>query len=115
MVTLFISQTPSQRGRHPKDVVIDVIGDTLIFVDPDYHGRHDRWRREEIAQIRIGGPMWWIARGGRLSVRLTDGSRVTLLQGYPLCVLRPVAEELRRALGMLTTVAASASPPRERG
>jgi hypothetical protein len=86
----------------------------MILVDADYHGRHDRWRREEIAQIRIGGPMWWIARGGWLRVRLTDGSSVTLLHGYPLCVLRPVAEELRRALGMLTA-AASASPRRAGG
>jgi hypothetical protein len=114
MIALFMSQTPSQRGRHPKDVVLDVVGDTLILVDPDDHGRHDRWRRDEIAQIRIGGPIWWIARGGRLSVKLTEGSLITLLHGYPLCVLRPVAEELRRALGMVTA-ASAASPPRERG
>jgi hypothetical protein len=114
MIALFMSQTPSQRGRHPKDVVLDVVGDTLILVDPDDHGRHDRWRRDEIAQIRIGGPIWWIARGGRLSVKLTEGSLITLLHGYPLCVLRPVAEEVRRALGMVTA-AAHASPPRADG
>ena len=114
MGVLFAYETPSQRGRHPKDVILDVIGDTLILADPDYHGLHDRWRRDEIAAIRIGGAMWWIARGGGLSVRLRDGTSVGLLHGYPLCVLRPVAEELRRALGMVTA-ASAASPPRAGG
>ena len=114
MLALFMHETPSQRGLHPKDVVLDVVGDTLILADVDFHGRRDRWRRDQIAAIRIGGPMWWIARGGRLTVTLTDGSRVTLLYAQPLCVLKPVAQELRRALGTVTA-ASAASPPRAGG
>jgi hypothetical protein len=115
MLALFMHETPSQRGRHPTDVVLDVIGKTLVLRDADYHGSRDRWQRDEIAAIRVGGAMWWIARGGDLSVRLTDGTSVTLLHGQPLCVLKPVAQELRRALGMAVTATSPASPPRGRG
>ena len=111
MFALFAHQPPSQRGLHPADVVIDVVGDALILYDADYHGRHHRWPRDQIAAVLIGGPMWWLARGGRLTLRLRDGTSVTLLHAQPLCVLRPIARELRRALRLSNRAWTPPPPP----
>jgi len=90
--------TPSRSGRHPKKFTIDVIGDELMLSDLDYHGRVRRWNRSQIRAIEIGGWFRWITRGGLLRVRFTDDRAVTLLYGYPLSILDPIARELRESL-----------------
>jgi hypothetical protein len=77
---------------------IDVIGQTLVLSDPDFHGRSRQWTREQIGSIEIFGPLLALTRTASLCVRLTDGRTITLLYGYPLRLLRPIATELRRSL-----------------
>jgi hypothetical protein len=77
---------------------IDVIGQTLVLSDPDFHGRSRQWTREQIAAIEIPAGLSALTRTASLRVRLTDGRAITLLYGYPLRLLRPIAAALRRSL-----------------
>ena len=82
----------------PPSVILDIIDGELCITDRDYRGPVRSWSRDQIAAFEIAGPLWWLARAGRLRMRLRNGNCITLLYGYPLRLLRPLALRLPIAL-----------------